>query len=448
MAIDPPGPASLSKPSYEKGKEFARQIFTEVLRTIEVERAMKQKIVRRGNALHLGEDRFPLTKSPHIVAFGKAANRMAAAMVEILGGKTASGVVVSTGEPAMKVDGFRYFQGGHPYPTAGSFAGADAALELARNLEADDTVVFLISGGGSAMLEKPCFPGISLDDMANLNRVLVGAGVPIEEMNVIRKHLSAVKGGRLGQEAYPAAQLTIYISDVPEQFPSMVASGPTLPDESTLEKCYELLERHKLTAKLPEAIRSVIEARSLQETPKAGDERLGKSKHFCLLSNRDAVQAALNAARTFGFRAEIDTGDWDSDYRKVGDGVAARLEKLVSRYPGVPVCLVLGGEVTCPVTGPGSGGRNQAFVLNLVSRIAGRRRVVLSAGTDGTDGNSPAAGALADGDTLGRAEALGLDAEKLFQASDSYHFFAPLGDALETGPTDNNVRDLRLLMAF
>lgn len=435
-------------PTYERGKSLARQIFTEVLSTIEVERAMKQKIVCRGNTLHLGEDRFPLTKSPHIIAFGKAANRMAAAMVEILGGKTASGVVVAPGEPAMKVDGFRYFQGGHPYPTAGSFTGADAALELARNLGADDTVLFLISGGGSAMLEKPCFPGISLDDMANLNRVLVGAGMPIEEMNVIRKHLSAVKGGRLGREAYPATQFTIYITDVPEQFPSMVASGPTLPDESTLEQCYELVERYKLTAKLPEPIRRVIEARDLKETPKAGDERLGKSRHFCLLSNRDAVEAALNAAQTLGFRAEIDTGDWDSDYRKVGDGVAARLEKLASRFPRVPVCLVLGGEVTCPVTGPGSGGRNQAFVLYLVSKIAGRRRVVLSAGTDGKDGNSPAAGAVADGDTLGRAEALGLGAEKLFQASDSYHFFAPLGDALETGLTDNNVRDLRLLMAF
>ena len=435
-------------PSYERGKSLARQMFTEVLSTIEVERAMKHKIVRRGNALHLGEDRFPLTKSPHIVAFGKAANRMAAAMVEILGGRTASGVVVSPAEPAMKVDGFRYFQGGHPYPTGGSFAGADAALELARNLEADDTVLFLISGGGSAMLERPFFPGISLEDMAGLNKVLVGAGVPIEEMNVVRKHLSAVKGGRLGQEAYPAAQLTIYISDVPEQFPSMVASGPAMPDESTLEQCYELLDTYRLTRRLPESIRRVIEARELKETPKAGDERLGKSKHFCLLSNRDAVDAALGAAERLGFHTEIDTGEWDIDYRKVADAALARLEKLVDQSPGKPVCLVVGGEVTCPVTGPGSGGRNQALVLYMAPKIRGRRRVVLSAGTDGMDGNSPAAGAVADGDTLGRAEAAGLDAEKLFQASDSYHFFQPLGDALEPGLTDNNVRDLRLFMAF
>ena len=435
-------------PTYEKGRPLARKIFTETLSMIKVEQAIKRKIVCRGNTLHLGETKFQFRKPPHIIAFGKAANRMTGAIVEILEGKTSSGVVVSSKKPDTKIKGFRYFQGGHPYPTAGSFAGADAALELAGKLEVDDTVLFLISGGGSAMFEKPGFPTISLEDMANLNQLLVRSGVPIEEMNVIRKHLSSVKGGRLGQQAHPAAQLTIYISDVPERFPSMVASGPTLPDESTVEQCYELLERYKLTAKLPESIRYVIKTNNLQETPKENAERLRKSKHFCLLSNHDAVEAALNAAQTLGFKAEIDTGDWDTDYRKVGDNAEASLEKLVSKFPGVPVCLILGGEVTCAVTGPGSGGRNQAFVLYLVSKIAGHKRVVLSAGTDGQDGNSPAAGALADGETLGRAEAMDLDTERLFMDSNSYNFFSPLGDALEPGLTENNVRDLRLLIAF
>lgn len=439
---------SFATPTYEKGRSLARKIFTETLSMIKVEQAIKRKIVCRGNTLHLEGSQFQFGKPPHIIAFGKAANHMTGAIVEILEGKTSSGVVVSSKEPDTKIEGFRYFQGGHPYPTAGSFAGADAALELAGRLEVDDTVLFLISGGGSAMFEKPGFPAISLEDMENLNRLLVKSGVPIEEMNVIRKHLSSVKGGRLGQRAHPAAQLTIYISDVPERFPSMVSSGPTLPDESTVEQCYELLERYKLTAKLPESIRYVIKTNNLQETPKANAKGLEKSKHFCLLSNRDAVEAALNAARTLGFKAEIDTGDWDADYRKVGDNAEASLEKLVSKFPGVPVCLILGGEVTCAVTGPGSGGRNQAFVLYLASKISGRKQVVLSAGTDGQDGNSPAAGALADGETLGRAEAMDLDAERLFIDSDSYNFFSPLGDALEPGLMENNVRDLRLLIAF
>ena len=261
--------ASPTKPVYGKGKDLARQIFAKVLSVIDVRRAMEEKIRKEESALVIGDETVSFRKKPYVVAFGKAGNRMAAVISEILEGEVQSGVVISPSEPSQKIEKFRYFLGGHPYPTAGSFEGAVAALDLVRGLQEDDLVIYLASGGGSALLEKPIDPGISLQDMVNFNQVLVGEGVPIEEMNVIRKHLSAVKGGRLAIQAHPAAQLTLYIMDVPEQFPSMVASGPTLPDESTVEQAYNLLNRYDLTRKLPESIRPFDRRFTLQRDSEA-----------------------------------------------------------------------------------------------------------------------------------------------------------------------------------
>jgi hydroxypyruvate reductase len=298
------------------------------------------------------------------------------------------------------------------------------------------------------VLEQPVDAGITLADLIELNRVLVTSSLPIEEINVLRKHLSAVKGGRLGVRAHPAQQLTVFISDVPEDLPSMVASGPTMPDESTAEQAYELAERHGIVRQFPARIRRFFERRELPETPKPSDARFANAHYFCLLSNQDAVEAALRAAEKLGFVGEIDRGPWDADYRQVADTNLAALEALSKEHRDQPVCLVAGGEVTCPVTGSGVGGRNQAFVLYAAQQIAGRHRVVLSAGTDGRDGNSPTSGAVADGQTLSRAEALGLDAAAYLAESDSYSFFRSLGDTLDTGFTDNNVRDVRIWLDF
>jgi len=439
-----------SVPEYhpEQGKALARQILDQTMATIEVRHAMCERIHLEGLALAVGGERVKLSKPPRVIAFGKAANRMAASLDEILGERIECGVVVSPAEPEQKIERFRYFQGGHPYPNSGSLNGAEAALELLTGLSELDAVIYLISGGGSALFEKPLDPGTTLDDLIELNRVLVGCGLPIEQINVIRKHLSAVKGGRLGARAHPARQLTIYISDVPDDVPSMVASGPTMPDESTASQCYELVERHGLTPKLPAAIRRPFEARRIEETPKPGDARFAGSRYHCLLSNKDALEAARTAAEELGFAAEIDSGNWDAHFRQVVDESLARLDTLRIRNQGKPVCLVQGGEVISPVTGTGMGGRNQAFALYAAERIAGTTRTVLSAGTDGRDGNSPAGGAIADGKTMARARALGLDAEKFLEASDSYHFFRALGDTIETGYTDNNVRDVRLWLDF
>ncbi len=438
----------LAAPLYANGKQLAQQIFLEMMAAIDVRHTMLTKLKREGGALVAGGVSIPLLRPPRVVAFGKAAHRMVAVLDEILSGQIEGGISVGLGEPARKIDRVRYFAGGHPFPDEGSLSGAQAALELVNGLTSDDFVIFLVSGGGSAIFEQPLDPAVTLAELLALNRVLVTCGLPIEKINVLRKHLSAVKGGRLALRAYPARQLTVFISDVPEHMPSIVASGPTMPDDSTTEQCYAIAEQHRLVSKFPPNIRKHFDQKTLEETPEPEDERFLNARYFCLLSNQDAVGAARACAAKLGFVAELDASSRDADFREVAEANLAALEALAGAHPGQPVCLVSGGEVTCPVTGPGTGGRNQAFVLHAAKKIAGQKRVVLSAGTDGRDGNSPASGAVADGLTLSRARERGIDPAQYLAESDSYHFFRTLGDTLDTGFTDNNVRDVRIWLDF
>lgn len=441
---------------YEHGKTIARHIFLATMADLDVRHAMLNKLSYAGGAFMAGDVIVPVEKPPRVVAFGKAAARMAETLGEII--ETAGGVVVAPHSPSSlrRLSGYAYFEGGHPYPTAGSLEGARAALDLLAGLGPDDLVIFLVSGGGSALFELPLDPEITLADLAEFNRVLVTGDLPIERINVLRKHISAVKGGRLAAAAFPARLLTIYISDVPPEFPSMVASGPTLADESTVDECYALAESRGLIERFPPSIRERFKRRDLEETPKPGAEAFSRSHYFCLLSNQDAVDAAAGFANQAGF--EVDSGTWDGDYREVADATLASLATIErSARPnagnsagkaGKPFCLVAGGEITCPVTGHGVGGRNSSFALYTARKIQGHRQIVLSCATDGRDGNSPSSGAVCDGHTLSRAAAHGLDAEKSLQESDAYHFFRALGETIETGFTENNVRDLRLLMSF
>jgi glycerate 2-kinase len=438
----------VDKPEYAHGKQLAQQIFHDTMAAIDVRHAMRTKLMYESGVLTAGQVALSLARPPRVVAFGKAANRMAATLHEILGGKIEAGVSVAPAETQQKLAKFHYFVGGHPYPNAHSMEGARASLELVSHLTREDTVIFLVSGGGSAILAHAMDPSITLADLKEFNRALVTSHLPIEQINVLRKHISAVKGGRLAERAYPARQLTIFISDVPDDLPSMVASGPTMPDESTTEQAYEIAEHNKLVSHFPASIRTFFEHRELPETPKPGDPRFANSHYFCLLSNSDAVGAALASAKRLGFVAEIEQGTWDADYREVVHANVAALDSLTQAHKGQPACLVVGGEVTCPVTGLGMGGRNQSFVLYAAQKIAGRHRVVLSAGTDGRDGNSPTSGAVADGQTVSRAQGRGLNPAAYLADSDAYSFFRTLGDTLDTGFTDNNVRDVRVWLDF
>jgi hydroxypyruvate reductase len=228
----------------------------------------------------------------------------------------------------------------------------------------------------------------------------------------------------------------------------MVASGPTLPDESTAEQAYALAEANGLVPRFPPSIRKRFLEHSLEETPKPGDKRFKNSHSVCLLSNRNAVEAAKAAGEKLGFETEIDSNPWDEDYQQVACSHLASVIALSEAHEGKPVCLIAGGEVTCPVTGPGVGGRNQAYTLYAAQSIAGQSRVVLSAGTDGRDGNSPTSGAVADGQTISRAQALWMNPARNLAESDSYSFFRCLGDTVDIGYMDNNLRDVRVWLDF
>jgi hydroxypyruvate reductase len=319
---------------------------------------------------------------------------------------------------------------------------------MLRDLQAQTTaslVIFLLSGGGSSIVEKPIDDEITLDDLIATYRALVHSSAPIAEINAIRKHLSAVKGGRLAQAAYPAQQISLLVSDVPDNTPDALASGPTMPDSTSTEDCYRIAEERGLLQTFPAAARELFERRALEETPKSDDPAFCYSRWWPLLSNQAVVEQASLAAKQAGFAVHVDNSCDDWDYERAAEYLVRRVREL--RAESERVCLISGGEVTVKVTNGGVGGRNQQFALACAEKITGEI-TVLSAGTDGIDGNSPAAGAVVDGSTLSRAQARGLDARAAREKFDAYPFFSVLGDAIETGPTGNNLRDLRILLAY
>lgn len=295
-------------------------------------------------------------------------------------------------------------------------------------------------------MEKPIDDEISLDDLIATYRALVHSGAPIAEINTIRKHLSATKGGRLAQAAFPAQQVSLLVSDVPDSTPDALASGPTMPDSSTAEDCYRIAAKYDLLQQFPVATQELFERQALEETPKSDDQAFHRSRWWPVLSSQTAVEEAIAAARAAGFTAYVDNSCDDWDYERAAEYLLDRVRVL--RRETERVCLISGGEVTVKVSNGGVGGRNQQFALACAKEIAGENITVLSAGTDGVDGNSPAAGAVCDGSTAARALAKGLDVSSGLSRFDAYPLFSALGDTIETGPTGNNLRDLRILLAY
>jgi hydroxypyruvate reductase len=305
----------------------------------------------------------------------------------------------------------------------------------------------MISGGGSSVVEKPVDTEISLQDLIVTYRTLVLSGAPIAQINAVRKHLSAVKGGRMARAAEGAQQVSILVSDVPEKALDSLASGPTMPDSSKVDDCYHIVREYNMLPEFPASVRELFERRALEETPKKDNPAFARSRWWTVLSNATAERAAAGAAAERGFAVEIDHSCDDWDYAKAADYLLDRIRRLQSEV--ARACIVSGGEVTVKVSAQGgAGGRNQHFALYCAGKITGENITVLSAGTDGIDGNSPAAGGVVDGTTLERARLAGLDPAAHLREFNSFPLFETLGDALETGPTGNNVRDLRVLLAY
>jgi glycerate 2-kinase len=440
-------PAADQNPQAHAMRDRARQIFQRALSGATIEKAFQRQVHCERGILRACEDLYDLRSYSRIfvVSIGKAGSSMAEALAAQVG-SSLEGIVASPATAQSQVHGLRYFRGGHPTPTEESVRAAEAILKSVSAQNASSLLLFLLSGGGSSIAEKPIDNEISLSDLVATYRVLLHSGAPIAEVNAIRKHLSAIKGGRLARAAYPAQQVSLLVSDVPDNTPDALASGPTMPDSTTVEDCFAIAAKHHLLEQFPASVVDRFQRHALEETPKSHDPAFQKSRWWTVLSNKAVAEEAAVAASGLGFAVELDNSCDDWGYERAGEYLLSRLRELhktVSR-----VCLISGGEVTVRVTNGGLGGRNQQFALACAARIAGENITVLSAGTDGIDGNSPAAGAVVDGTTLERAKAKGLDPRTALLGFDAYPFFNALGDAIMTGPTGNNLRDLRILLAY
>jgi glycerate 2-kinase len=435
-------------------KQLARHIFQQTLAAIDIPATMLDKLERDGSRITSDVPGLDINinladyRDVFAVAVGKASTAMARGLNELLGpGVCRQGIMVAPADALADVPGFRAIAAGHPWPDSGSVRAAREILELLARCDEHTLVFFLLSGGGSSLMELPLDSAVTLSDVQSLYRLLVHCGAPIEEINAIRKHLSAVKGGRLAAAAPSSMKITLGITDVPAGHESALGSGPTIPDPTTVADACSVLERYDLLPKLPQVFRQkFLRPSEIPETLKPGDPAFSCGSFGMLLDMHDLFHHAHQCAQACGCATVCDDATDGWPLGKAADYLIAQLTAWHAANPGRRVALISDGEVSSPVKGTGVGGRNTAFVLECVPKIAGTKITVLSAGTDGRDGSSPAAGAVADGETLARAQAAGLDWRDFERRSDSYNFFRELGDAVETGPTGNNLRDLRVFL--
>ncbi|MBT9332573.1 glycerate kinase type-2 family protein [Paracidobacterium acidisoli] len=445
--------------TFDELHQTATDIFREALKACDVPRAFDRHLHFDDRTLVLCPSpllkaaSFPLDqyKKIFVISFGKAGLTMLEALLERLPEKrNIRGVCCAPELPKKRNWRIRFFAGGHPLPNEDSFRAARAALRLLQRTRKDTFVFFLVSGGGSAMFELPLDKHISLDDTIAFHETLIASGASITEINTVRKYFSAVKGGRLAMAAPEAEKLTLLLADVPLKDLAAVASSPTLPDHSTPAECAEILERFHLMEKFPPNVRRYFEGVIAGRAGEPQSPQAFEHMHMdALLSNHDFVNAARDRAQALGFRVVIDNSCDDWDYADAAAYLLKRFHELRSETPRL--CLLSSGEVTVRLGAhPGCGGRNQQFALAAAMDLAqyeGQPLAVLSAGSDGMDGNSPAAGAIADTTTVARARAYHFDPQETLERFDACTLFTALGDAVVTGPTGNNLRDLRILIS-
>ncbi|HEV2576450.1 MAG TPA: DUF4147 domain-containing protein [Acidobacteriaceae bacterium] len=430
-------------------REMLRTIFQETLDAIDVRKVLARAVSCRQGVLRVTDLRYRLADFDRVlvISIGKAGVPCAEILLGALAGNEISveAIVVGPNEMGEFSCPIRRWQGSHPFPDASAREAAQYILTALKNTTARDLVLFLISGGASAMLELPLDATLTGEEIAAFYRALVNSGLTIAGMNTLRKHLSAVKGGRLAEAAADATKCTLLISDVREGREDVIGSGPSLPDSSTREDCFELMRRPELRDKVPDRVRSFLESAELAETPKAGAACFARADFRVLLSTETMLLAAANACRGRGFHVVINNMCDDWEYRAAANYLLDRLRDLSAEYPRV--ALISGGEVLVSVgENAGIGGRNQQFALYCATKLdtIPAQTAVLSAGSDGIDGSSPAAGAVVDSHMMSGAQQQIKEALDRF---DSYPLLAQLGATIVTGPTGNNVRDLRILIA-
>jgi len=429
-------------------KKIATQIFFETLKAIDLDRKIRRTVRLRGATLSIVEESIDLSRFDEVVliGFGKASVRIGAALERVLRQHFSRGLLVSDRRHQINLKS-RVITAGHPLPDERSLKAADEIIDLIQTCGERSLILFLISGGGSALIEKPAIGDWDLARLRELNNRLVTSGASINEINIVRKAVSAVKGGKLGRLAHEtgARYVGLYVSDVNEGDVNAIASNPILPERIPEARLRALVCQYGLDRWID---LDQVDFGAIDVPPEEGGSNVYT---HVLLDNLNALDAAAKAARSMGFEVHVERSSFEEDYKKVAELL---IERLVSKCKAADtrmLCQISGGEVRCKVTGNGIGGRNSEFVLysaTLFPKLTGVKSIaMLSCGTDGIDGNSFAGGAVADEATVAVAADHGLDANDYINRNDSHSFFQRLGGVVYSGPTGNNVRDLRILIA-
>jgi len=434
-------------------RRHAVDIFNAGLEPVMPDVAVKRFCSLDGSCFSVGDRKYNLSLYQHVyvVGAGKASAAMAAAVEDILGHRVSGGSINVKYGHACSLKHVALIEAGHPVPDDRGEAGAHAIRKLLAGAGEQDLVLCLLSGGGSALLPLPD-EGLTLADKQATIQVLLACGATIHEINTIRKHTSRIKGGWLARAGHPATMISLIISDVVGDDLDIIASGPTVPDPGTFEDCMAIVRKYTIEDRLPPVVMQYLAQGAVgerEETPKPGDPVFEKVQNLIVAGNREALSAAKAKAESLGYTTLVLSAMFEGETRDVARFHASIAQEVVaSGHPiCAPACILSGGETTVTLSGTGLGGRNQEFVLACVPLLEGSDNMVLmSAGTDGTDGPTDAAGAIMDDMTGERARQKGLDAVAYLENNDAYHYFDQLGDLFKTGPTQTNVMDLRIIL--
>jgi len=456
-----PAESFLTRTLKEKpwGIKIAR-ILAASLSAVDPAAAVDRALQRDGNILSVAgqEIKLDVFKNVCLLSIGKAAIPMAAAAADLISDHLSWGAVLSksfdSGIPDIYQEKIELYQGDHPIPGQNSLKSTEEIFSLFSSQTSNDLVITLISGGGSALFTFPP-PGISLKDIQQASQIFLERGLDIQEINTIRKHISRIKGGQLADHLYPASTITLILSDVIGDPIDMIASGPTVPDRSTFGDALAVIRKYQLEECLPTSINTHLKAGAagkIPDTPKTGDRIFQGQINLVIGGIHDAINGALRQAQKEGYTSQISPDRLEGEAKLAGERLAKTLcQSTAAEYQGAN-CLIIGGETTVTLTGsvkPGRGGRNLELALSAVRHMAGRNNLALiTLATDGEDGVTDAAGAVVTGETLARAEDLGLDPDDFLARHDSYTFFKALDDLLIPGPTGTNVNDLCFLFHF
>jgi len=439
-------------------KKIATEIFLRAVSAVDPSKRLREMITVEQDTLRVktderSEDLFHLKafKNIFLIGTGKASASMARTMEDLLTGRISSGVITTKLGHRLPLKRTELIEAGHPIPDQNGLEGAHRIRSLLKNSGPEDLVLVVLSGGGSALLPLPV-EGITLEEKQEVTQLLLDCGADIMEINTVRKHISQIKGGWLARWAYPSTVLAFILSDVVGDPLDVIGSGPTVPDPSTFEDAWEILRKYSLIREVAPAIQKHLQLGRegrVQETPKPGESAFERVHNILMGSNILALRAAQQEASSHGFHTLILSSSIVGETREVARFHAAIAKEVMTSGNPIPkpACIISGGETTVTIRGRGRGGRNQEFALAGALEIQGLETVVLlSGGTDGTDGPTDAAGAVADHTTVKRALAMGLHPKAHLERNDAYPFFEKLGDLLITGPTQTNVMDVRVLL--